>query len=68
MYPNIDAERARQKMSVEDLAQKLGITRKTYYNWVTKGKIPQKHLEEMARIFNVSTDYLLSSRRLPPSQ
>lgn len=68
MYPNIDAERARQKMSVEDLAQKLGITRKTYYNWVAKGKIPQKHLEAMARIFNVSTDYLLSSGRMPHTQ
>lgn len=68
MYPNIDAERARKKMSVEDLAHELGIARKTYYNWIKKGKIPQKHLETMAEIFDVSTDYLLSSSKTPHTQ
>lgn len=41
MYPNIDAERARKGMSVENLTAKLGVTRRTYYNWLEKGKIPQ---------------------------
>lgn len=58
-YPNIDAERARAGMSKEELARILGVTRKTYYNWVTNGKIPQSKLEKMADLFHVSIGYLL---------
>lgn len=61
MYPNIDAERARNGMSVELLSKALGVTRKTYYNWLSKGKIPQSKLEAMADLFHVSVDYLLSN-------
>ncbi len=60
-YPNIEAERARHKMSLEQLTSKLQISRKTYYNWTHKGQIPQSKLEEMADIFNVSVDYLLKT-------
>ena len=59
VYPNIEAERARNGMSVEDLTRLLGVCRKTYHNWIRKGQIPQKKLEHMAEIFNVSSDYLL---------
>ena len=59
IYPNIEAERARKGMSVENLTSLLGVCRKTYYNWVSKGQIPQNKLEKMAEIFNVSSDYLL---------
>lgn len=59
-YPNIDAERARAGLSLEQFTSKLGVTRKTYYNWTTKGAIPQSKLETMADLFNVSVDYLLS--------
>lgn len=58
-YPNIDAERARLGMSLEQLTSELGVTRKTYYNWLAKGKIPQAKLEIMANLFNVSISYLL---------
>lgn len=60
-YPNIDAERARAGLSLEQLTAALGVTRKTYYNWVAKGAIPQSKLEMMSDIFRVSIDYLLSS-------
>ena len=46
-------------MSVYALADALGVTRKTIYNWENNGKIPQKQLEKMADLFNCSTDYLL---------
>ncbi len=59
IYPNIEAERARKGMSVENLTSLLGVCRKTYYNWVSKGQIPQNKIEKMAEIFNVSSDYLL---------
>lgn len=59
-YPNIDAERARCNMSLESLAQSLGVTRKTIYNWISAGHIPQSYLEKMADLFNCSIDYLLN--------
>ena len=46
-YPNIAAERAKRKMSIDDLAKRVGVTRKTIY------------LEKMADIFGCSIDYLL---------
>ena len=64
-YPNIAAERAKRKMSVDALADALGVTRKTIYNWENNGKIPQKQLEKMADLFNCSTDYLLEVSNLP---
>lgn len=61
-YPNIEAERARKGYSVGFLADKLGVCRKTYYNWVANGRIPQSKLEVMADMFNCSTDYLLCTQ------
>jgi transcriptional regulator with XRE-family HTH domain len=58
-YPNIDAERARNGLSNDALAEKLGVTRKTLYNWVTNGNIPIQKLVQMADIFQCSIDYLL---------
>lgn len=58
-YPNIEAERARRGYSKSEFAEVLGVSRKTYYNWVLKGFIPQKKLEQMATLFGVSAEYLL---------
>jgi len=58
-YPNIAAERAKHRMSVGELADKLGVTRKTIYNWQNAGKIPASAVKKMSEIFNVSADYLL---------
>ncbi|MCM1508396.1 MAG: helix-turn-helix domain-containing protein [Ruminococcus flavefaciens] len=58
-YPNIEAERARKGLTFDALAKMLGVCRKTYYNWVTKGNIPSSKITEMSRIFGVSSDYLL---------
>lgn len=59
LYPNIAAERARNGMSLKDLADKLGVTRKTIYNWQASGHIPADKLEKMAEMFNCTIDYLL---------
>ena len=61
LYPNIDAERARRGLTVEQLSNKLGVTRKTYYNWITKGKIPQQKILKMADMFNTTVEYLLKT-------
>ena len=58
-YPNIEAERARIGMSREALAEKLGVTRKTVFNWMESGNIPLGKLIGMADLFGCSIDYLL---------
>lgn len=59
LYPNINAERCRRKLTIEEFARELGVTRKTVYNWMVRGNIPQSKLEKMADMFNCSIDYLL---------
>ena len=61
-YPNINAERARRGLSTTQLAKMLGVTRKTVYNWISKGDIPQSKLEKMASFFDCSIDYLLGRK------
>lgn len=58
-FNNIRAELARNKMTIEDLANYLGIERKTFYNWELKGDFPAKYIKPMAQRFKVSADYIL---------
>ncbi len=58
-FNNLNAEMARNGMTVEDLVNLIGVTRKTYYNWLHSNKIPSTKLIEMAKIFNCSIDYLV---------
>ena len=60
MYPNIEAERVRKGLSQEELIKELGYKeRKTYYNWLSSGNIPESVLRKMADLFDCSIDYLL---------
>lgn len=64
-YPNIEAERARFGMTIADMVSMLGVkSRKTYYNWVARGRIPQEKLLIMADKFGCTVDYLLEERDL----
>ena len=63
MYPNIEAERVRKGMSREELAEKIGISLSTYYNWMTgRTAITSTALKKMAGIFGTTIDYLLVER------
>lgn len=64
-YPNIEAERARKGMTVNDLTAYLKVSRKTYYNWCNRGSIPLKKITLMADLFGTTVEYLLgrSSKR-----
>lgn len=57
-YPNIAAERARRRMTADDVAKICGVTRKTFYNWEAKGEIPISSLVKLADHFGCTTDYL----------
>lgn len=59
IYPNINAERSRKGLTMEEFAEQLGVTRKTVYNWMANGNIPQSKLEVMSDLFHCSIDYLL---------
>lgn len=64
MYPNIEAERVRKGMSKEELAGKLDISLKTYYNWLNGlTAIPSTALKKMSVIFEVDIGYLLQEKQ-----
>ena len=63
MYPNIEAERVRKGLSQDELVKELGYKeRKTYYNWLSSGNIPESALVKMADLFECTIDHLLSRR------
>lgn len=60
MFPNINAECARNGMTKTELAEHLGVSYTTLKNWLKgKGEIPASKLITMSKLFNCSTDYLL---------
>ena len=59
IFGNIEAERGRKQLSKEVLSRMLGITSRTYWNYLTGGPIPSDKLIAMAELFDCSTDYLL---------
>lgn len=60
MLRNIEAERVRKGLTKEELASKLGISIKTYYNWLNEETdAPCTALVRMARMFGTDVDYLL---------
>jgi len=58
-YPNIEVERARLRLSQEELSAELGIKKSSYYAWLRNGRIPARMLIILADKFNCSIDYLL---------
>jgi len=60
MLTNIEAERVRYRLSKEDLAKKLNVSVKTYYNWINEETdAPISKLVIMARMFGTKVDYLI---------
>lgn len=60
MLNSIEAERARYHLSKEELARKLNISVKTYYNWINEETdVPSTKLVMMAKMFGTNVDYLL---------
>ena len=60
MFPNIDAERARLGMSKLELSRTLGVSYSTLKSWMCgKTEMPCSKIIAMAKLFGVSSDYLL---------
>ena len=60
-FNNIRAEIARNRMTIEQFCKKIGIEKKTFYNWESKGDLPASYVLDMAQMFNTTTDYLIRS-------
>lgn len=60
MLVNIEAERVRNQLTKEEIAEKLGVSVKTYYNWINEERdVPSKKLKQMAILFGTTMDYLV---------
>ena len=60
MLSSIEAERTRNRFTKEDLAKKLGVSVKTYYNWINEETdVPSSALITMSKLFGKNIDYLL---------
>lgn len=61
MLRNIEAERVRNGYAKEELAKKLGVTMRTYYNWINEETdIPSSALIKMSALFHTDVNYLLN--------
>ena len=60
MLGNIEAERKRNQIKQKEMAEMLGVSLKTYHNWVNKKTdMPISCLIKISDTFQVTTDYLL---------
>lgn len=73
LHERIKRLRKANKLSVEEIAEKLNISRATYYRYENKDveKLPYTIIEPLARLFNTTPAYLLGwdddkNTTLPP--
>lgn len=60
--------RAKKRVTQQELADYLNVTRPTIAGYETKGKEPDYHtLLRLSSYFHVSTDYLLTGKEFPES-
>ena len=61
MLNSIEAERVRNRLTKEEIAKCLGISVKTYYNWINEDTdVPSSALLKMSAMFGTNIDYLLN--------
>lgn len=60
LYSNLEAERARHGLTIQQAAEKLGISEKTYrYRLANAQNMSVTALVEYANLYGCSVDYLL---------
>lgn len=68
VLPIIEAERIKHRMSRDELASTLGVSKRTVTNWQNGStELPLSKLLLMAQMWNCSTDYLLGMDDSQPS-
>lgn len=61
MYPNLKAEQARRGMNNQQVAEYLGICRRTYENKTRNGKFFVTEGMKLCRLFQCDADYLFAT-------
>lgn len=60
MLNNIEAERARNRLTQKQVAEKLGVSMRTYCNWIKEETdIPGVALIKLSRMFGADVSYLM---------
>lgn len=60
MLNNIEAERVRNRLTKEEISKRLGVSERTYRNWVKeKTDIPGVALVKLSQIFETDVGYLM---------
>ena len=60
MLNNIEAERVRNRLTKEEISKRLGVSERTYCNWVKeKTDIPGVALVKLSQIFETDVGYLM---------
>lgn len=60
LFENMEAERERHRMSLEYVAEVLGVSVTVYEGWLAgEAEMPGTAIARLARLWGVSSDYLL---------
>ena len=59
VFRNISAECARNGLSTKAFCEEVGVPKRTWYGWVSKGDFPISVLIRTVQLFKVSADELL---------
>lgn len=55
----IELLRKKKKLSQQEVCERIGVSQKTYYNYVHRNIVPSDVLIHLSELFECSTDYLL---------
>ena len=58
MFPNLDAEQARKKMTNEKTAEELNLSRVSYEKKKKQGRFTPRECRMLCKLFGVSFEYL----------
>jgi DNA-binding XRE family transcriptional regulator len=61
MFPNLEAEQARARMTNSQMAAHLGISRTTYENKKKSGLFNRPEIVALLKLFGCSFDYLFAT-------
>lgn len=63
MFRNLEAEQARSRLTNQDVATKLGISRVSYENKKKSGKFTTWEIKALCNLFKCKFDYLFETEK-----
>ncbi len=62
MFPNLNAEQARYKMTNQQVADEIGISRRSYEHKKQTGKFYISEISKLCEMFHCSYEYLFTDK------